>query len=65
MGLHLDLESIYLDNRSKSGVYRKNGLIVNVGNNPTKKEICEKREANKHKYGLSQTFVQNLKLPKA
>ena len=65
MGLHLDLEAIYLDNRSKEGVFRKQGLIVNQGDNPTKKAIYEKREANKKKYGLSHAFVQNLKLPKA
>ena len=47
MGLHLDLESIYLDNRAKQNVTRKAGLIINSGDNPTKAEIHRKREANK------------------
>jgi len=47
MGLHLDLEAIYLDNRAKQEVTRKGGLIINTGDNPTKAEIYRKREAHK------------------
>jgi hypothetical protein len=57
MGLHLDLESIYLDNRAKQDCCRKGGLIINTGDNPTKQEIHRKRELNKQKYGLSADFV--------
>jgi hypothetical protein len=64
MGLHLDLETIYLDNRSKNNVTRKGGLIINTGDNPTKREIHKKREENKKKYGLSADFVRELQLPK-
>ncbi len=64
MGLHLDLESIYLDNRAKQNVTRKAGLIINSGDNPTKAEVHRKREANKQKYGLSADFVRDLQLPK-
>jgi len=37
MGLHLDLEQIYCDNRTREGpnITRKGGLIVNAGDNPT------------------------------
>lgn len=59
MGLHLDLEEIYMDNKKKN-VFRKNGLIVNSGDNPTKREVYEKREAKKKKYGLSTEFVMQL-----
>ena len=64
MGLHVDLEAIYLDNRAKTDVVRKNGLVINTGDNPTKQEIHRKREANKKKYGLSADFVRELQLPK-
>ena len=36
-----------------------------MGDNPTKAQIDRKREANKKAFGLSLTFVNNLKLPKA
>lgn len=36
MGLHIDLEAVYLDNRAKQNVTRKGGLIINSGDNPTK-----------------------------
>ena len=67
MGLHLDLEKIFLENRQKSGpnVMRKAGLIINTGDNPTKAQVNAKRDKNKKKYGLSVQFVENLKLPKA
>ena len=57
MGLHLDLESIFLENRGKRDATRKGGLIINTGDNPTKKEIHRKRELNKKKFGLSAEFV--------
>lgn len=67
MGLHLDLERIFLDNRQKIGsnVLRKAGLIINDGDNPTKAQVNSKRDKNRKKYGLSVHFVENLKLPKA
>lgn len=66
MGLHLDLEQIYCDNRIREGpnITRKGGLIVNAGDNPTQREVFEKRELNKAKYGLSTTVVTGLQLPK-
>ena len=60
MGLHIDLEAVYLDNRAKQNVTRKGGLIINSGDNPTKQETHRKREANKQKYGLSADFVAKL-----
>ena len=66
MGLHLDLEQIYCDNRTREGptITRKGGLIVNCGDNPTQREVFEKRELNKAKYGLSTNVVASLQLPK-
>lgn len=66
MGLHLDLEQIYYDNRGKQGhnITRKGGLIVNCGDNPTQKEVYLKRDQNKVKYGLSTEVVAGLQLPK-
>ena len=36
-----------------------------MGDNPTKAQIDRKREANKKAFGLSLSFVNNLRLPKA
>ena len=48
MGLHVDLERIYIDNMAKSGpdVSRKGGLLINMGDNPTKAVVERKRKAN-------------------
>lgn len=64
MGLHVDIDAILLDNRAKQNVCRKGGLVINDGDNPTKKEINLKRERNKQKYGLGAEFVSKLQLPK-
>ena len=60
MGLHVDIDAILLDNRAKQNVCRKGGLVINDGDNPTKKEINLKRERNKQKYGLGSEFVAKL-----
>ena len=67
MGLHVDLKKIWESNYAKQGKNhtRKGGLLINMGDNPTKASVMRKREANKKAYGLPQTFVANLKLPKA
>ena len=67
MGLHIDLERVWEKNNARQGpdVVRKAGLIINMGDNPTKKQVQMKREFNKKEYGLSQSFVEKLKLPKA
>ena len=67
MGLHLDLEQIWLKNAARQGpeVFRKNGCIVNTGDNLTQAHAKKLREKNKKLYGLSSTLVQNLRLPKA
>ena len=69
MGLHVDIESIFVKNKElrndKSGRYKlKNGLITNVGDNFTKKEIAAKRANNIRLYGLSHEYYMNLKPPK-
>ena len=39
MSLHIDLEKVWENNNAKRGpdVVRKAGLIINMGDNPTKK----------------------------
>jgi hypothetical protein len=67
MGLHLDLEQIWIKNTQKQGpeVVRKYGCIINTGDNMTQAQIKKLREKNKKQFGLSSTFVANLELPKA
>jgi len=70
MGLHIDLEGIYFRNlelrNDASGKYAvKNGLLINTGDNFTKKEIAQKKQENIRKYGLSTEYYMSLKPPKA
>ncbi|CDW87157.1 glycoside hydrolase family 16 [Stylonychia lemnae] len=67
MGLHLDLEQIFIKNLEKQGpgIFRKNGCIINTGDNMTKQSIAKMRKKNSKQFGLSQQFVQSLHLPKA
>ena len=67
MGLHLDLQKVWEANNAKQGkeFTRKAGILINMGDNPTKAQVERKREAHKKTFGLSPTFVNNLKLPKA
>ena len=70
MGLHLDLESVYLRNRDRlkdpgSRYQVKNGLLVNVGDNMTAKELERKKRENIRLFGLSVDYYMHLKPPKA
>ena len=44
---------------------RKAGILINMGDNPTKAAIERKRAANLKEFGLPLSFVNNLRLPKA
>ena len=68
MGLHLDLESVFLRNQALHGDKRfqiKYGLLVNAGDNPTKSEIEKKKKENIKHFGLSVDYYMNLHPPKA
>ena len=70
MGLHVDLEGIYFRNMeirsNPNGKFAlKAGLLINTGDNYTKKEIEKKKQENIRKYGLSMDYYMNLKPPKA
>jgi hypothetical protein len=64
MQLHVDLFRVWETNQAKIDVVRKGGLIINVGDNPTKASIFRKREANKKKFGLSLETVNKIRLPR-
>lgn len=61
-GLHIDSEQIYAANKDKEGK-RKNGCLINTGDNPTKAEVNRKREKNKKLYGLSQKEIDSITIP--
>lgn len=64
MGLHIDIQRVFVDNSRKQDVLRKNKCIVNTGNNPNPEERKLKIEENKAKYGVSMDVVKSIKLPK-
>lgn len=67
MGLHIDLEQIWLKNQAKEGpgVLRKYGCIINTGDTLNAAQVKKLREKNKREFGLSSKFVSDLHLPKA
>ena len=70
MGLHIDLEGVFLRNmerrKDKSGRWALKGqLLINVGDNYTKKDIEKAKLDNIRKFGLSADYYMNLKPPKA
>lgn len=64
MGLHIDIEKVFVDNLRKQNVLRKNRCIVNTGNNPNPNERKLKIEENNTNYGISTDVVKRIKLPK-
>ena len=64
MGLHVEIERVFIDNSLKTDATRKNNTIVNTGDNPTKAERARKIAENQQKYGLSQDEWRHIKLPK-
>ena len=63
LGLHVDIDRIARDNEQKSG-YRKAGFLVNQGDKKTPEERELMKISNQEKYGLTQEYVDFLKLPK-
>ncbi len=59
MGLHIDIEKVFLDNMKKNVILfkkvavRKNNTIINSGDNPTKEERAKRIAENRVIYGLT------------
>lgn len=64
MGLHVNLEQIFLDNQKKTNVLRKNNFIINTGDNLTVAKRNSLLKENKEKYGYSPSYYKNLKIPR-
>jgi len=65
MGLHVDAQEVWNCNNSKQGseYKRKNGCLINTGNNPTKEETKRKLEENRKRFGISQEKIDTIVLP--
>lgn len=64
MGLHLDIDRIFVDNYLRPNVVRKYGcVIINQGGKLTAAEKHKLQQFNHQKYGLSQEYVDYLALP--
>lgn len=62
MGLHVDIERIFFDNSSKKG-FRKFGCLINTGDKLTPEIKQKLLKINQEKYGLSEEYLRDLKLP--
>ena len=73
MGLHIDLEKVYERNfkrkqdweKGKGDFLFKYGLMINSGDNPTKKVIENKKRENIRLFGLDFDYYSKLQPPKA
>jgi len=65
MGIKLDASKVWEENNKKQGLEykRKNGCLVNTGNNPTKEERHRQIEENRKKYGLQQEVIDSIVIP--
>lgn len=63
MGLHIDTDAVWRDNQKKKNVIRKNGCIVNQGNNPTPEQRRQKIEENRVRYELPREKWERIELP--
>jgi len=61
-GLHIDPSVVFAFNAARTGV-RKNGVLINTGENPTPEKIRQKRAANQAKWGLSQAEIDAVEVP--
>ena len=64
MGLNIDIQQVFLNNKKKQNVVRKNNCIINTGDNPNKTERAKKILTNKEKYGIDMSVVNAIRLPK-
>eukprot|EP01098_Paradermamoeba_levis_P005867 TRINITY_DN2439_c0_g1_i1.p1 TRINITY_DN2439_c0_g1~~TRINITY_DN2439_c0_g1_i1.p1 ORF type:complete len:198 (-),score=66.33 TRINITY_DN2439_c0_g1_i1:76-669(-) len=62
MGIRLDPAVIFNENSQKTEVTRKNGAIINTGNNPTKEERQMRIEENRKKYELTAEASDKIEL---
>ena len=63
MHLHLDIDKVARYNHQKTDVKRKSNCIVNTGKNMGPNELAVLRDFNKEKFGLSNDFVKELRIP--
>ena len=62
-GIHCDPKSVFAFNAVKEGK-RKNGCLINTGENPTKESVQRKWEENNKRFGLTQEVYEALEIPK-
>jgi len=67
MGVHLDARELWLHNQSKQGeeYKRKNGCLINIGNNPARDETRKKIAENMTRFGIPKEKVDSIDLPVA
>eukprot|EP01103_Thecamoeba_quadrilineata_P001836 TRINITY_DN11695_c0_g1_i1.p1 TRINITY_DN11695_c0_g1~~TRINITY_DN11695_c0_g1_i1.p1 ORF type:complete len:266 (-),score=85.18 TRINITY_DN11695_c0_g1_i1:61-858(-) len=63
MGIQLDTKEVWNENHKKVDVMRKNGCIINTGNNPTREERLKKIAENRAKWGLPKAKIDSIILP--
>mmetsp|Transcript_7137 Transcript_7137/g.9316 ORF Transcript_7137/g.9316 Transcript_7137/m.9316 type:complete len:499 (+) Transcript_7137:173-1669(+) len=63
-GLHLDPSEVFLENKPKSGFRKNGGCLINMGDNPTREIVKQKKLLAKSKWGLEPSQYKNIIIPK-
>ena len=64
LGLHVDIDRISKDNGKKQGTRKYGTVLINMGDKMTPEEREVKKKRNQEEYGLTQEYIDFLKLPK-
>ena len=66
MGLKLNLEKIYFENKAKQSkeILRKNNFIINTGDNLTLDDRKLRLKLNQKRFGMDRELLKSLKIPK-
>ena len=63
--MHVDIDRIAKDNAAKTGTRKYGTVLTNQGDKMTPEEREEKKKRNQEEYGLTQEYIDFLKLPKS
>ena len=61
--MKVDIDRVYQDNLKKEGFRKFNTILINTGDKLTREQKIALCKENKIKYGLSEEYVNSLKLP--
>lgn len=65
LGLHVDIDKVFVDNMKKQGLRKYGTVLINEGDKLTPDKKEELKILNRQRYGLSDEYLKYLYLPKS